>query len=332
MSRCFSLTEAKNSCYRSSFSRLGLRSTVTDLKDGTVMHCWVPKTRKDSKPNLLLIHGFGANALWQWGDVIPHLIAYFNIYVPDLVFFGDSFTTRPERTESFQAECVMRVMEANSVGKLSLVGLSYGGFVGYSMAAQFKNVVERVMVCCSGVCMEEKDLREGVFRVSDLEEAASILVPQSPHKLKELVGYTFYRPPPVGLIPACFLADFIDAMCREYVEEKKELIRAIPKQRKLSEVPKITQRTLIVWAEHDQVFPLELGFRLKRHLGDNAHLVVIKNAGHAFNVEKPKEFIKLLKSFFVDLQLPPDNSTSNHQNNKNGIAVDKDAKAIDLGV
>ena len=94
--------------------------------------------------------------------------------------------------------------------KFSMVGLSYGGFVGYSMAAQFMEAVERVVICCAGVCMEEKDLIEGVFAVSDLEEAGRILVPRSPGKLRELVGYAFFRPPPVGLIPSCFLADFID--------------------------------------------------------------------------------------------------------------------------
>ena len=103
----------------------------------------------------------------------------------------------------------MRVMEANRVGRVSLVGLSYGGFVGYSMAAQYEDVVERVVVCCSGVCMEEKDIKEGLFPVSDLEEAASILVPQSPERLRELVGYTFFRPPPVGWLPSCLLNDFI---------------------------------------------------------------------------------------------------------------------------
>ncbi|XP_011016513.1 PREDICTED: monoacylglycerol lipase ABHD6 [Populus euphratica] len=311
MSRCFSFTRTKNWCFRSTFTRSGLRSEITDLKDGTVMHCWVPKTRKDSKPDLLLIHGLGANALWQWGDVIQHFAPYFNVYVPDLVFFGDSYTTRPERTESFQAQCLMRVMEAHSVQKFSLVGLSYGGFVGYSMAAQFAEAVERVVICCSGICMEEKDLIEGVFAVSDLEEAGRILVPQSPDKLRELVGYTFFRPPPVRLIPSCFLADFIDAMCGEYVEEKRDLIRAVPKDRRLSDIPKLTQPTLIIWGEHDRVFPLELGHRLKRHLGDNAYLTVVKNTGHAFNVERPKEFIKLLKSFLVDLQPPPGNPVSN---------------------
>lgn len=41
-----------------------------------------------------------------------------------------------------------------------------------------------------------------------------------------------------------------------------------------------------------------------RHLGDNAELVVIKNAGHALNVEKTKEFYKVLKSFLIDLKPP----------------------------
>ncbi|KAJ1376503.1 Alpha/Beta hydrolase fold [Sesbania bispinosa] len=308
MTQCFSLTETRNRCYMSTFTGSGLRSTITDFKDGTVMHCWVPKTRTESKPNLLLIHGLGANALWQWGDFIRHLTRFFNVYVPDLLFFGGSYTTRPERSEGFQAECVMRVMEGAGVRKMTVVGLSYGGFVGYSMAVKYSEVVERVVVCGSGVCMEEKDIKEGLFPVSDLDEAANILVPQTPHKLRELVGYTFFKPPPVSWLPSCFLFDFIDAMCRDFVQEKRELIKAIAKNRKLSDIPKISQPTLIIWGENDQVFPLELGYRLKRHLGDNAQIAVIKNAGHAFNVEKAKEFYSILKSFLVDFQLPAENS------------------------
>jgi pimeloyl-ACP methyl ester carboxylesterase len=276
------------------------------------MHCWVPKTRKESKPNLLLIHGFGANALWQWGDVIRLMVPHFNVYVPDLLFFGDSYTTQPDRSESFQARCVMRVMEANRVGKVSLVGLSYGGFVAYSLAAQFRGEVERVVICCAGVCLEEKDVGEGMFRVSDLEEVGRILLPQTAEKMRELMSYTFVKPPKI--VPSCLLQDFIDVMFTENVEEKRELIRALAKDRKLSDLPKIPQPTLIIWGEEDQVFPLELGYRLKRHLGENAQLVVIKNTGHAFIVEKPKELFKHLKSFLIDSFCPTVSPLPNQQN------------------
>ncbi|KAG4383458.1 hypothetical protein GLYMA_13G089500v4 [Glycine max] len=178
-------------------------------------------------------------------------------------------------------------------------------------------MVERVVVCGSGVCMEERDVKEGLFPVMDLDEAANILVPRTPERLRELVGYTFFKPPPLWWLPSCFLLDFIETMCRDYEQEKRELIKALAKDRKISDLPKISQPTLIIWGEHDQVFPLELAHRLKRHLGDNAQLVVIKNAGHAFNVEKSKEFFSILKSYLVDSQLPVESSPSKLQNNNN---------------
>ncbi|KAL3830421.1 hypothetical protein ACJIZ3_019223 [Penstemon smallii] len=314
MSKCFSITSSINSCIKSAFTISGLRPSSTDLGDGTVMFCWLPKTRNPTRPNIVLIHGFGANALWQFFDTVRFLTPHFNVYVPDLVFFGDSASTRSDRTESFQAQCVKRVMEANSVEKMVVLGLSYGGFVAYSMAAQFKECVERVVICCSGVCLEEKDLKEGLFPVRSVEEAAAILLPRTAEKLRELLRLTFVKPPK-GLF-SCLLNDFIDEMCGQCVEEKKELLHAVVKDRKLSDIPKISQPTLIVWGDQDRVFPVELAYRLKRlilkfsllietsliyrHLGENAELVVIKNTGHAFICEKTKEFHSHLKSFLFN--------------------------------
>ncbi|KAF5807741.1 putative triacylglycerol lipase [Helianthus annuus] len=211
MPKCFSLVASRNWCLRSTFSTSGLRSTTTDLGDGTIIHCWVPKACKPTRPDLLLLHGLGANAMWQWGPhILPKLVHHFNVYVPDLVFFGDSFTTRSDRSDSFQAQCVYRVMEVNSVKRMRVVGLSYGGFVAYSLAAQFKEMVERVVICCAGVCLEEKDLEDGLFPVKSLEEAAEILLPQTPEKMKELMRFTFVKPP--VKTPNCILVDFIQVI------------------------------------------------------------------------------------------------------------------------
>ncbi|KAK8702921.1 hypothetical protein V6N13_021255 [Hibiscus sabdariffa] len=180
---------------------------------------------------------------------------------------------------------------------MNVVGISYGGFVGYSMAAQFKERVEKLVLCCAGVCLEEKDMEDGMFKVKSVDEAVDILLPQTPDKLRELMKISFYKP--TQRVPSCFLNDFIRVMCTEYFQEKKELILALHKDRKFSDLPNIAQPTVIIWGEHDQIFPLELGYRLKRHLGDNAELVIIKNAGHAINVEKPKELYKHLKSVLV---------------------------------
>ncbi|KAG1330771.1 putative Monoacylglycerol lipase abhd6-B [Cocos nucifera] len=85
----------------------------------------------------------------------------------------------------------------------------------------------------------------------------------------------------------------------DYVTEKTELINTLIKDRKLSDLPKIMQPTLIIWGEQDKIFPLELGHRLQRHLQENSQLVVIKNAGHAVNLEKSKELCEHIKAFFL---------------------------------
>ncbi|XP_076904388.1 uncharacterized protein LOC143559810 [Bidens hawaiensis] len=299
MSKCFSFTASRDWCFRYSFSRTGLKSTTVNLHDGaTVIHTWIPKTPKPNKPNLILIHGFGANAMRQYNDFISPLVSKFNVYIPDLVFFGESYSSRPDRAERFQAECLMAAMEAvGVVGKVHVMGLSYGGFVAYSMAAQFPEKVDKVVIAGSGVSLDESDMETGLLSVKSIDDAASILLAQTPEKLRELLRMAFFKPP--QNVPSCFLSDFIDVMNTEHVQEKRELIETVHKGRKVSNLPKITQPTLIIWGEHDKIFPLELGHRLKRYLGENAELVILKNAGHAVNAEKPKELYKNMKSFLV---------------------------------
>jgi pimeloyl-ACP methyl ester carboxylesterase len=85
---------------------------------------------------------------------------------------------------------------------------SYGGFVGYRMAAMYPEAVERVATVSSGVCIEEDDLAAGLFSVTDIKEAAELLVPRRPEDVRRLVKLTFVRPPPI--MPAFFLKDYID--------------------------------------------------------------------------------------------------------------------------
>ncbi|KAL2906085.1 hypothetical protein RDABS01_004795 [Bienertia sinuspersici] len=176
-------------------------------------------------PRTISEEDLGANAMWQWDYFISPLIPKFNVYVPDLIFFGESYTTRSERTESFQAESMKKMMDKLEVQKISVCGVSYGGFVAYSMAAQFPDAVEKVVLVCSGVCLEEKDVEEGMFKVANVEDAADILLPQTPEKLKELMKLSFYKPR--TSIPSCFLTDFIQVSDNSLINYFVELFYTV---------------------------------------------------------------------------------------------------------
>ncbi|XP_025802794.1 uncharacterized protein LOC112882043 isoform X1 [Panicum hallii] len=306
--RCvLSFAAARDRCFSRRFLRAGLRPLAIPLPAGldpaeatTTVHIWVP-SRPPRNP-LLLLHGFGASATWQWAPYLRPLIAAgFDPIVPDLVFFGGSCTRLPDRSDAFQASTIKAAMDAIGVPRFGLVGVSYGGFVGYRMAAMFPEAVERVAMICAGVCLEEKDLAEGLFPVAGVGEAAALLVPRRPEEVRRLVRLTFVRPPLI--MPSCLLWDYIKGlkvMGSVHIQEKTELLYALINGRQLSTLPKLTQPTLIIWGEQDRVFPMELAHRLNRHLEGNSRLVVIKNAGHAVNLEKPKEVCKNIIEFFKE--------------------------------
>ncbi|KAL5198915.1 hypothetical protein ABZP36_002427 [Zizania latifolia] len=294
-----SFAAARDRCFSRRFFKAGLRPLAIPIPAGddpaTIVHMWVPAN--PPRNPLLLLHGFGASATWQWAPYLHPLIAAgFDPIVPDLLFFGASCTRLPDRSDAFQARSIKAAMEAIGVTRFGLVGVSYGGFVGYRMAAMYPEWVERVALVCAGVCLEEKDLAEGLFPVAGVDEAAALLVPRRPEEVRRLVRLTFVRPP--CIMPSCFLQDYIKVMGSDHIQEKTELLYSLINERQLSDLPKISQPALIVWGEHDRVFPMELAHRLKRHLGGNSQLVVIRNAGHAVNLEKPKDVCRNIIEFF----------------------------------
>ena len=46
--------------------------------------------------------------------------------------------------------------------------LGWGGFVAYQLAHLYPDAVQKVALVAAGVCLEEKDTREGLFKVSDM--------------------------------------------------------------------------------------------------------------------------------------------------------------------
>ncbi|KAG8070294.1 hypothetical protein GUJ93_ZPchr0006g42092 [Zizania palustris] len=55
------------------------------------------------------------------------------------------------------------MMEEIGVMRFGLMGVSYGGFIGYRIAVMYLEGVERVACVCAGVCLEE-ELADGLSR------------------------------------------------------------------------------------------------------------------------------------------------------------------------
>src|SRR5581483_311771 len=61
---------------------------------------------------------------------------------------------------------------------------------------------------------------------------------------------------------------------------------------------RVTNPTLVVWGKQDRIVPPVCGEQYARLL-PNATLRIVDNCGHSPNIEKPDEFVRLVRDFLA---------------------------------
>ncbi|KAL8503792.1 hypothetical protein ACS0TY_022494 [Phlomoides rotata] len=290
---CLSFVSLYGSFLRRNLAAAGLSSQTVIVDGDTTIHFWGPAAAT-SKPPIVLIHGFGPHGVWQWRPQISFFSRKFDVYVPDLVFFGDSFTESADKSEVFQAASVAKLLEKLGIPKYSVIGTSYGGFVAYRMAAMWPERVEKVVIASSEVNMRQKDSSE-LLKRGKVEKIEELMLPSTPAQLRKLIALSVYRR---TYMPDFFLNDIINKLYCENRKEKLELLRGVTLgQHETTTIAPLSQEVLIVWGEHDQIFLLEKAIELKKLLGEKARLEVIKNTSHVPQLEDSGHFNNSVSNF-----------------------------------
>ncbi|KAL6335405.1 hypothetical protein AAG906_029648 [Vitis piasezkii] len=304
--RCSIIVTLIESCLSLYFIFLGLSPTTVELDDHTTVHFWTSAHRRFSRPNLVLVHGFGGNSRWQFLQLVGPLSRSFNLYVPDLLFFGKSHTFRRDRSEGFQARCVVEGLGIGC-GRCRVFGISYGGYVAYRMAEMWPEVVERVAIASCGIGYTEEQKREHLGKLGT--SVTEIFLPESPKNLRRLLNLSIYKFDPLKWAPDFFLQHLIDylslifEMCcgslgnvKGLRKEKLELLEHLLARKSIQTFP-FPSETMLIWGDKDDVFPPLLAFQLQRHFGPKTKLEIIKDTGHALNIDSPARLYELIESF-----------------------------------
>jgi pimeloyl-ACP methyl ester carboxylesterase len=214
---------------------------------------------------LILIHGLGGSTRW-WARNVPALARSYRVHVLDLLGFGRSRGQRFILSEA--AGLLVRWMDQRGLGRARVVGHSMGGFVAASLAAQFPERVERlVLVAAAALPVEPLSLHHAWRIVRRLPHLPLMFLP--------VLGTDALRAGPVTLIKAL----------RELLSTDLRLDPA-----------GIDAPTLILWGEHEATLPLAVGRQLHRHLPQAAFLV-LAGAGHVPMWDCPTAFNEAVMQF-----------------------------------
>ncbi|KAJ7536786.1 hypothetical protein O6H91_12G081700 [Diphasiastrum complanatum] len=205
---CFGLDiiELRQSQLESFTRSCGLRLQLVEIDNESVIECWVPKSITTHKPAVLLIHGFVFNATFEWEKQINALQKAFNLFVPNLLFFGRSTTQVEKRSEFFQAECMMKMLQQLNVKEAHVVGTSYGGIVAFRMAHMYPGVVKKVVIASAGVCMKPST-NDPLLKSFNASHVHEILMPNNVQNLKKCMKLATHKP--FLFLPTSIYEDFI---------------------------------------------------------------------------------------------------------------------------
>ncbi|KAI9128085.1 hypothetical protein K1719_001078 [Acacia pycnantha] len=185
---------------------VGMRPQKVEIdRQGTVINFWVPSKPQNKKLAVVLLHGFVADGILTWQFQVLALARKYAVYVPDLVFFGESTTERPERSPEFQAECVVEgLKKLGVVEKWCVVGFSYGGLVGFKMAEMYSDMVESVVVSGSTTELVESFSRPALQKIGGFSSWSHFLLPRTADGFRVLFDVGTYKRIPY---PAFFLRE-----------------------------------------------------------------------------------------------------------------------------
>ncbi|MFV8752724.1 alpha/beta fold hydrolase [Nannocystaceae bacterium ST9] len=273
--------------------RKGLRSDRIQLGDANMLY-W-EGGNAEGRP-VVLLHGFGASAIWQWHEQIGPLAKHHRVIVPDLLWFGGSWSKRRDYTIDHQIETVLALLDHLGVEQADFVGISYGGILAHEIAALHPDRVNKLAILDSpGRVYTEADYA-GMLARFEVADVGQLMIPETPEQVQVLLELGYHKPPKP---PRWVQNQVLDVMYSRFRGEKEQLLGTmLATLDALDERPgKVDHETLLIWGREDRVFPVEIGERLAAQLGARAKLRIIDRAGHAPNLEHPRVVADMLVEF-----------------------------------
>lgn len=248
-------------------------------------------------PTLILIHGFVSSTL-VWSEVfLPLAAAGFRVIAPDLLGYGYSGKPRHgDYTIEAQAQMIVGLMQRLEIESAILVGSSYGGAVAATIALDYPERIDRLVLISAVTNDAPKKfllLRATSSRV--LGDVLGPLLMGSRQVLRWRMKKNYYRQG--RAFDEKKLASRHHALST--VNTQRAVLRTLRRWHASyieREAHLIDQPTLLVWGENDPEIPLSDGERLRDSM-PNARLIVFRDCGHLPQEEFPQQFVQVVAGF-----------------------------------
>ena len=244
---------------------------------------------------ILLIHGSGPGVTsWaNWRGVIPELSKHARVIAPDMLGFG--YTSCPEHLKldpTTWVHSLVSLLDALKIERVSIVGNSFGGAIALAFAKAHPARVNRLVL--RGSAGLSFPITDGLNKVWGYQPSL-----QAMRDLMEVFNFDH------SIITDDLVNMRYQASIRDDVQTRFAALFPEPRQQGVEmlalredDLRALPHKTLLIHGRDDQVIPLESSERMVRLIADS-QLHVFGQCGHWVQIEKAKEFTRLLVDFLL---------------------------------
>ena len=252
----------------------------------TIKDCRIRLMRGGAGAPLLFLHGGGGAGIWL--PCMAKLAKKFDVIAPEHPGFGDSDTPPWLDTIEDLANFYLDFLDQLDLRGVHLIGSSLGGWVAAELAVRnATRLASLTLIGAAGIHLKDVE-QVDTFLSNDEQRIRDLFHDQ---ELAEAVIAGSERP------------ELEDAALKNRMMTAKlswQPRNHDPHLRKW--LHRIKVPTLLVWGDHDRLFPKEYALAYQR-LIPGAKVVIIPNCGHLPHVEKGDEFAAELETFIGAMRI-----------------------------
>jgi len=244
---------------------------------------------------LLLVHGYGVSHL-EYRRVLEALARERRVIAPDLPGHGESAApARYPYSYAAMADTLAGMLDTLGLGRVALLGHSMGGGVALHLAARYPARVDR-LILCDAACYPAPLPSEGRPALWPVLGPLLFRYAYRERDLRRYFVRRVYRDP--GALDEALVAYYWSRVKR-HRQATYAALRAVASAEGLAALPReVACPTLVLWGQHDRIFPLAHGERLAREI-PGASFEVLGGCGHAPAEEQPERFVDAVSRFIA---------------------------------
>jgi len=244
--------------------------------------------------SIIFIHGF-PETLQTWRYVILPISDFFQTIALDLKGFGYSDKPEGDYSPWGMADFVKDFMEALKIDKAHIVATDTGLTIASAFALRYPEKLKR-LILMAGTNYSEGMTAPEVKLLSIKPFGEMILWLLGSLAIKIGLRKGFYKKEPISndIFNEYYQPFKNSATRRCALELFRSFDKAVPELSK--EVNKISASTLILWAQYERFFSLQVAKKLNNDI-KNSQLKIIPDSGHFIQEENPGEVVKAILSF-----------------------------------